>query len=89
MLAARGSGTDQDLVQKVLDELLLKRTTRQEPMQVGPEELGDEVDVLEGRDEDVGERDDVFVLDVFEEFEFAVGTLGEDRSACEWRERGV
>lgn len=47
-------------------------------MQIGTQELGDEVDVLEGRDEDIGEGDDVLVLDVLEEFEFTVGALGED-----------
>lgn len=56
-------------------------------MQVGTEELGDKVDVLERGNEDVGERDDVFVLDVLQELELSVGALGEDGCACE-RARG-
>ena len=49
----------EDLVQEVLDELLLQWSGRQETVQVGTEELRDEVDVLEGGDEDVAERDDL------------------------------
>lgn len=48
-------------------------------MQIRTEELSDEIDVLEGGDKDVGEGDDVLVLDVLEKFELAVGALGEDR----------
>lgn len=48
-------------------------------MQVGSEEFGDKVDILEGRDEDIGQADDVLVTDVFQELEFSIGTLCEDR----------
>lgn len=80
--------THENLVKEVLDELLLERSTRQETMQVGTEELGDKVDVLERGNENVGERDDVFVLDVLEELELSVGALGEDGCACERGDRG-
>lgn len=56
----------EDLVQEVLDELLLERARGQETVQVGSEQLGDEVDVLKRGDKDVGERDDVLVLNVLE-----------------------
>lgn len=49
----------EDLVQEVLDELLLQWPRRQEAVQVGTKQLRDEVDVLEGGDEDVAERDDL------------------------------
>jgi hypothetical protein len=49
----------QDLVEKVLDELLLERPRGQEAVQVGAEEFGDEVDVLEWRDEDIRKGDDL------------------------------
>ena len=77
----RGEGecwTNENLVEKVLDELLLEGTGGEESMEVRSEKLGDKVDILEGRNEDVGEGDDVFVLNVLEELEFAIGTLGED-----------
>lgn len=74
--------THKNLVKEVLDELLLEGSTRQETMQVGTEELGDKVDVLERGNEDVGERDDVFVLDVLQELELSVSALGEDGCAC-------
>lgn len=50
----------QDLVEEVLDELLLERPRGEEAMEVGAEELGDEVDVLEGGDEDIAEGDDLW-----------------------------
>lgn len=37
------SGTNQDLVQKVLDELLLKRSRGEQAVKVSAEKLGDEV----------------------------------------------
>lgn len=74
--------THENLVKEVLNELLLERPARQETMQVGTEELGDKVNVLERRNENVGERDDVFVLDVLQELELSVGALGEDGCAC-------
>ena len=73
----------QDLVQKVLDELLLQRPRGQETVQVGSQKLGNKVavrdtqrskrlaisgagtlkslhsHVLQGRDEDVAQRDDL------------------------------
>lgn len=54
-------------------------------MKVRAEELGDEVDVLEGADEDVGQRDDVLVLDVLEELELSIRALGQHR--CTYGER--
>lgn len=75
------STTHEDLVEEVLDKLLLQRPTGEEAMEVGSQELSDKVDVLERGDEDVGERDDVFVLDVLEELELSVGALGEDGRA--------
>lgn len=76
----KGGGTHQDLVKEVLNELLLQRTTRQESVKIRSEELGDKVDILEGGNENVGEGNDVFVLDMLEEFELSVSTLGEDGS---------
>lgn len=48
-----------NLVQEVLDELLLQWPRGEEAVQVSAEELRDKVDVLEGRDEDVGEGNDL------------------------------
>lgn len=45
----------ENLVEEVLDELLLQWSRREETVEVGAQELGDKVDVLEGRDEDVRE----------------------------------
>lgn len=72
--------THQDLIQEILNELLLQRPARQQPMQIRTKELRYKVNVLEWGDEDVGEGDDVLVLDVLEEFEFAIGALSEDGS---------
>lgn len=77
----KASETHKDLVEEVLDELLLQRPAGEEAMEVGSQELRDKVDVLERGDEDVRERDNVLVLDVLEELEFAVGALCEDGRA--------
>lgn len=47
--------TAQNLVEKVLYELLLERARLEEAVEICAEQLGDEVDVLEGGDEDVAE----------------------------------
>jgi len=51
--------TTQNLVKEVLDELLLEGSRCKQTVEIGAEELGDKVDVLEGRDEDVAEADDL------------------------------
>jgi hypothetical protein len=68
----------ENLVQEVLDELLLQWPRGEEAVEVSAEELGDKVDVLEGRDEDVGKGDDVLVAQVLEKLELTVRPLGED-----------
>lgn len=73
--------TSHDLVQEILDELLLEGPGGQQPVQVSPQELGDEVDVLEGRNEDIAEGDDVLVPEVLEQFQLTVGPLGQDGGA--------
>lgn len=45
-------------------------------MQVGAEQLGHKVDVLERADEYVREGDDVLMLDMLEQLELAIGALG-------------
>lgn len=40
--------TTEDLVQKVLDELLLERPAREQSVQIGTQELGDKVAAWEG-----------------------------------------
>ena len=47
------------MVEKVLNELLLEGPGCEEAMEVGAEKLSDEVDVLEGGDEDVTQGDDL------------------------------
>jgi hypothetical protein len=74
--------TTEDLVQEVLDELLLERPGGEETVEVGTEELGDKVDVLERRDEDVGKADDVLVSDMLQELQLTIGALGEDGGTC-------
>ena len=70
-----------DLVEEVLDELLLEGSGGQQPVQVRPQQLGDEVDIFEGRDKDVAERDDILVPEVLEQFQLTVGPLGQDGGA--------
>jgi len=70
--------TTHNLVEEVLDELLLERPRSEQSVQVGAEKLSDEVDVLEGRNEDVAERNDILVSKVLEELEFTVCALGQD-----------
>lgn len=77
-----GRETNEDLVKEVLDELLLEGPTRQETVEIGSEKLCNEVNVFKGRDENVGERDDVFVLNVLEELQFAVSSFRENGRAC-------
>lgn len=50
-------------------------------MQVCPEEFGYEVDVFERRYEDVAKLNDIFVLEVFQQLQFSVCPLGQDRCA--------
>lgn len=69
----------EDLVQEVLHELLFQGPRLQEAVEVRALELGDEVDVLERRKEDVLETDEVFVAQVLEQLELAVCALGEHR----------
>lgn len=73
--------THQNLVQEVLDKLLLQRSGGKQTMEIGSEELGDEVTgrisiclgwrwcgclhVLEGGDEDVAQADDLVCVRVF------------------------
>ncbi len=48
-------------------------------MQIRPQELRDKVDIFQRRDKDIVERDDVVVLEMLQQTEFAEGALGEDR----------
>ena len=68
-----------DLVEKVLDKLLFKRPTRQQPVQIRPQKLRDKVDILQRRDKDVVERNDVVMLEVFQQTKFAECAFGENR----------
>lgn len=68
----------EDLIQEVLDELLLEWSACQQSVQVGTEKLRDKVDILEGRNEDVRKRDDVFMSNVLEQLELSVRALGQD-----------
>lgn len=51
--------TCHDLIQEVLDKLLLKRPRSEKSVKIGSEKLGDKVDILERRDEDIAQRDDL------------------------------
>ena len=51
--------TYHDLVQEVLDELLLKRPGSEKSVKISSEKLGNEVDILKRRDEDIAQRDDL------------------------------
>jgi hypothetical protein len=53
--------TTEDLVEEVLDELLLKRSRGKQSVEISTEKLGDEVNVLKRRDEDVAEGDDLYI----------------------------
>lgn len=77
----KGRGAYEDLVEEVLDELLLQGAAGQEAVEVCSEEFCDKVDVFERGDEDVGEGDDVLVLDVLEQLELAVRPLRQHGSA--------
>lgn len=88
-----------DLVQKVLDELLFKRSRGEEAMEIGAEQFGDEVadsksvpspimllpvlhlHIFQWRDEDVTEGDNIFVLQVLQQLELSVCSLGKYGSA--------
>lgn len=52
-------------------------------MQVCTEEFRDKVDIFEGRDEDIRERDDILMSDMLEQLEFSIGSLCQDWSR-EW-----
>lgn len=71
----------QDLVQKVLYKLFLKGTTGQQAMQVSTEELCHKVQVLQGRDEDVTQTNDVFMANMLEQLQFSVRALRQHRRA--------
>lgn len=68
-----------------MNELLLERSTCQETVEIGTEEFCDEVDIFERGDENVGKGNNVFMLNVFEEFQFSVSSLGEYRGAYRLR----
>ena len=51
--------SSQDLVEKVLDELFFERSGGQQSVEIGSEELSDEVEVFERRYEDVAEANDL------------------------------
>lgn len=50
-------------------------------MQIGAKKLCDEIDVLEGRDEDIAKRDDIFVSEMLEQLQLTVRPLSEHRRA--------
>jgi hypothetical protein len=106
--------TSEDLVEEVLDELLFEWTRSEESVKIGTEELSDEVavdqyeqarpareqnsHVLEGRDEDIAERNDltvsmtfntykgstyVLVTEVLEKLQFSICPLAQNRGR-EW-----
>ena len=47
--------TYQNLVEKVLYKLFLERSAGQKSMQIGTQKLSHEVDIFEGRNEDVAQ----------------------------------
>lgn len=51
--------TTENLVEEILNELLLERSRSEQSVEVGTQQLGDKVNVLERGDEDVAERDDL------------------------------
>ena len=71
--------TTQDLIQKVLHELLLERPRLQQPVQIRPLQLGDEVDVLQRRQEDILQSDQVLVSEMLQQLEHPVRALREHR----------
>ena len=46
-------------------------------MEIRTEQLSDKVNILEGRNEDIREGNDIFMSDMFEKFEFSVCPLCE------------
>jgi len=75
--------THQDLIQEILNKLFFQRPAGQQAMEIRSQQFGDEIDIFKGRNKNIGESDDVLVLDVLEELEFSIGALGENRSR-EW-----
>lgn len=70
-----------DLVQEVLDELRLEWPRSKESVEICAEELGDEVDVLQRRDEDIAQRNNILVPEMLQELKLAVGSLCQDGRA--------
>jgi len=52
-LGVTWDGIYEDLVEEVLDELLLERSGCEQSVEISAEQFGDEVDILERRDENV------------------------------------
>lgn len=69
----------QDLVGEVLDELFLQGSRRQQAVQVCALELGDKINILQGRQENVVQRDQILVAQVLEQLEFSVCSLCKHR----------
>lgn len=69
----------QDLVREVLDELFLQGAGRQQAVEVCALQLGNKVDVLQRRQKDIVERDQVLMAQVLQQLEFSVGSLGQHR----------
>lgn len=70
----------QDLVQEVLDKLFLQGPRLQQTVKIRALKLGDKVNVLQRRQEDVLEANEVFVSEMLEKLELTVRAFGENRS---------
>lgn len=69
----------QDLIKEVLNELLLQRTRSEQSIEISAQQLGHKVYILQWRNENVAQRDEVFVAEMLEQFELSIGALGQHR----------
>ena len=72
--------THQYLIQEILNKLFFQRPAGQQTVEIRSQQFGDEINIFKWGNKNIGESDDVLVLDVLEELEFSIGALGENRS---------
>lgn len=72
--------THQDLIQEILNKLLFQWSAGQQAVEIRSQQFGDEINIFERRNKNIGECDDILMLNVLEELEFSIGALRENRS---------
>ena len=58
--------THQDLIQEILNKLFFQRPAGQQTVEIRSQQFGNEINIFKWRNKNIGESDDVLVLDVLE-----------------------